>query len=359
MERAVATDRERGQAPADKVRFAYVGLDHGHAREYLESLRLLPEAEVVALYDPDPDVARRAVPPELRDRPLYDDLAVLLDRARPEAVLLTLPNDVTPRAVVHCAEAGVHCFVEKPAGRTAADLEPVAAAVRRHHVRFHLGYIHRFGAPGATMRALVREGLLGEIQSVEARWITTSVRERGPRHLAFSRARSGGGILHWLGCHWLDLMRYVTGLEAATVSALLETRSGEPIDVEDTAVVAMRLANGALASLHAAYSTGPNDRFFGVRGSLGWVRWEQNRPEITVRSEHATWSAAPERTVTFTRPAVGGYAGAAGLASLRSFIASFRGDARPMYDVHDARRVLEIVDAAHRSAVTGRVVPVG
>lgn len=183
-------------------------------------------------------------------------------------------------------------------------------------------------------------------------------RAPGPRHFLFSRARSGGGILHWLGCHWLDLLRYVTGLEVADVSALLDTRAGDAIDVEDTAVVALRLANGALGSLHAAYSSGPGDLFFGVRGSLGWARWEQSRPEITVRSEHPSWSAAPERTITFTLPAVGGYGGAAGLASLGRFIASFRGEALPMFDVADARRVLEILDAAHRSAATGRLVPI-
>lgn len=345
----------------DRVRFAYVGLTHGHASGYLESLRLIPEAEVVALCDQDPDAARPTLPAHLADCPLYDDLGVLLDRARPEAVMITLPNHETPGAVIRCAEAGGHCFVEKPVARTAAELDPVEAAVKRHNVRFHLGYTRRFGAHGTAIRDLVRQGILGEIDAVEARLITTSVRVRDPGHYMFSRARSGGGILHWLACHWLDLMRYVTDLEVAEVSAMLATRSGEPIDVEDRAVVAMRLGNGALASLHAAYSSAanaegpgrPGDSFFAVRGSLGWARWEQDRPEIKVRSEHPAWRVAPERTIAFTLPAVGGYGGAGGQASLRSFIASFREGAPPVFDVGDARRVLEIIDAAHRSAASG------
>lgn len=75
-----------------------------------------------------------------------------------------------------------------------------------------------------------------------------------------------------------------------------------------------------------------------------------------MRGEHPSWSVAPERTIGFTLPAVGGYGGASGQASLRSFTASFREGAPPMFDVGAARRVLEIIDAAHRSAASGRVV---
>jgi predicted dehydrogenase len=66
----------------------------------------MPEADVVALYDSALDAARRLAPPHLSDGPGYDDLGVLLDRARPEAVLITLPDDETPGAVLRCPEVG-------------------------------------------------------------------------------------------------------------------------------------------------------------------------------------------------------------------------------------------------------------
>ena len=224
---------------------------------------------------------------------------------------------------------------------------------------FHLGYTRRFTAPGSTLRTLVEQGLLGDIQSVEGRWITTSVRSRGPGHYAFSRAHSGGGILHWLGCHWLDLMGYVTGLEVAGVAAVLETRSGEAIDVEDTAALLLRFANGAVGSLHAAYTAGGDDLYFGLRGALGWARWERSLPEITVYSEHPSWSAAPRRTLNFHLPAVRGYGGAAGHQSIRRFFAAFRDGTPPMFTTADARRVLEVLDAAAESSRSGRYVPLG
>jgi predicted dehydrogenase len=343
----------------EPVRVAQVGVLHSHAAAYRESLLHLPEARLVACYDPDPAAARARLEPALADVPLYDRLPELLARERPEAVLVTLPSDAEPAAVVACADAGVHCFVEKPVARSAAELAPVEEAIRRNGVAFHLGYTRRFTAPGSALRGLVEQGLLGEIRSVEGRWITTSVRSRDPAHYAFSRARSGGGILHWLGCHWLDLMRYVTGLEVVGVSGVLATLSGEAVDVEDTAALSLRFANGAVGSLHAAYTTGGDDLYFGLRGALGWARWERSLPEITAYSEHPLWNAAPRRTLTFRLPATPGYGGAAGRESVRRFFAAFREGKAPMFTTEDARRVLEVLDAAAESSRTGRYVPLG
>ena len=63
----------------------------------------------------------------------------------------------------------------------------------------------------------------------------------------------GGGVLAWLGCHWLDALRFVTGEEIVRVQAELATTSGESIDVEDTAAVSFRTSGGAVGSLHAGY----------------------------------------------------------------------------------------------------------
>ena len=63
-------------------------------------------------------------------------------------------------------------------------------------------------------------------------------------------------MLTWLGCHYIDLMRYMTGDEIVSVQAEIATRSVEKIDVEDVAVLSMRLKSGAVASLHVGYMLG-------------------------------------------------------------------------------------------------------
>ena len=341
----------------DKVRFASIGISFAHGRGLLESLVLMPEVEVVALHDPNPGAARALVPSSLKDAPMYDDVAALLARERPEAVIITLPSDVTPRVIIQAAEAGAHVFADKPCARTAAEFLPAMDAVEKADVRFHIGYTRRSGAVGKAIKEIVDQGLLGRLISAEARWITTSVTVRNPAHYFYSKERSGGGMLHVHGCHWLDFMRWVTSSEVSQVAAIMDTPSGEPIRVEDTAAVSLRYGNGMIATLHGADVTDrDNELFFGLRGTQGWLRWEGSGPELEVRSTHADWAAAPTRTFRFEPDPIGGYGGGAGIASLRRFIASFRDGTPPLFTPEDALRVLETLDAAQESARTGRRV---
>jgi predicted dehydrogenase len=349
-----------------QVRLAHIGLNHTHAHGFLQSLLLVPEVKVIALYDPDPVAARALIEgvPAALDVPLYEDLALLFERERPEAVLITLPNDATPAAIVQAAEAGAHVYAEKPCARTAAEFAAAALAVRETGVQFSTGYLRRFSPAGRAIKEIVDQGLLGRLASIEARWITTSVDKRDPGHYLFSRERSGGGILHWLGCHWLDFMRWVSSAEVSEVSAILGSCDGAAIDVEDTAVVALRYqggwagTGGMLGSLHCSYVTdqATDQLFFGLRGTLGWIYWGKSGPEFVAHSAHPAWRTAPTRVFRYEAGPAAGYGGAQGIVALQAFIAAFRQGAPPSFTTDDALRVLQVLDAAHESASTGRRV---
>jgi len=348
----------------DRVRVAQIGVAHPHAAGFRDSLLLVPEVEVVAFYDPDPASARALIQPALHKLPLYGNIAALLRQERPEAVLITLPNDATPEAIIQAAEAGAHVYAEKPCARTASEFMPAAEAIREAGVQFATGYLRRASPVGQAIKAIVTQGLLGRLVSVEARWITTSVAKRDPTHFLFSKERSGGGILHWLGCHWLDFMRWVTLAEVTEVAAILDTLSGESIGVEDTAALSLRYSGGScqsagmIGSLHCSYVTdkATDQLFFGLRGTLGWVNWERSGHEFTVRSTHPGWVTAPTRVMCYEPDPAGGYGGAMGITALQRFIASFRDGVRPAFTAEDALRVLEVLDAAHESSTTGRRV---
>ena len=346
---------------ADGVRFAHIGVAYPHGVGYLESLMLMPEVEIVALHDPDPAAAQTVVPAGLRGLSVYDDPAVLLATERPDAVVITQPNDITPQLIAQAAEAGAHVFAEKPCARTAVELMPAVRAIQATGVQFATGYTRRVSPAGNAIKKAVDDGVLGRLVSIEGNWVTTSVGVRGPDHPMFSAERCGGGILHWLGCHWLDFMRWATSSEVTEVAAVLDTLSGEPIDVEDTAALSLRFDNGMVGTLHCSYviDKWPHQLFFGLRGTDGWMRWDYMRGEIEVRSARADWSAGVTQVTRFETDEVGGYENGDGVAVLRRFIASFRDGRPPAVTLQDALRVLEVVDAAHESSRTGRrVAPV-
>ena len=212
------------------------------------------------------------------------------------------------------------------------------------------------------------DGALGELMTVEMRMITTAVRFRNPRHWLFNKDQAGGGMLSWLGCHYIDLLRYLTGDEIVAVQAEVATRSGESIDVEDVAVLALRLRSGAVASLHVGYMLALSgggyhnpagyDTYIGINGRLGRIHW--NAPgapfEFKAESVHPAWAGAPQWSGSYTAGESPAYGGKSGEAFIRSFIAAAQTGSPLWAAGEDALAVARVVDAAYVASATGRRV---
>lgn len=340
-----------------KVRFAQAGVSLIHANMYRETLLLLPdEIELVGFYDPDPDGVRKNLKPEVQHVPFYPSLAALLAEAKPDAVMVSTYLKEMPNWMLQVAEAGVHLWGEKPFAIHSSQLAPVAAAVKGNQLHFSCGYSWRFHPISQLIKETFDAGLLGKPYSIEFRFLTSSVARRNPNTWYMQRAQSGGGILNWLGCHWFDLMRYITSAEVRKVSAIEANVSGQPIDVEDAAAVSLQFTNSMLGSLHTGYVTpGDNEISVGLRGSEGWVKWEFDSNTCIIKSTHPSWAGAPLRKFEMTPANVPGY-GAEGRAQIKAFAAAIRGEGQSGYVVEDAIKSLQIIEAAHESAASGRTV---
>src|SRR5947209_5245796 len=76
-------------AKSTNTRIALVGLDHDHVWGLLKDIVNEPQAELVAIADPRPeliDKAKSQVPTSVR---FYSDYIQMLDEAKPEAVFVT------------------------------------------------------------------------------------------------------------------------------------------------------------------------------------------------------------------------------------------------------------------------------
>ena len=81
-------------------------------------------------------------------------------------------------------------------------------------------------------------------------------------------------------------MRYLTGAEVARVAAIEANVGGHDIDVEDAAAVSLGFDNGMIGSLHAGYFTsGDGEVSIGLRGSEGWIKWEVDEGQCTIKSD--------------------------------------------------------------------------
>ena len=190
--------------------------------------------------------------------------------------------------------------------------------------------------------------------------VTSTVQQRNPDHWLFDRSLAGGGILHWLAIHTVDLIRYISGLEYESVSAYKAMLSGTDIDVEDVLAASFRMDNGALGSLHAGYVLPRRygDIYLCFRGTAGDATWMMHDftgrgDRLIVQSQAEGWTEDEYRQFDLSVGAAPGYGGVAGLGFIADFVAASRGQGTFITNGDDAWQAMRFVDAAYAAAEGG------
>lgn len=354
------------------MKAALIGIGNPHSLGHLRTLQQLPEVEEIHIWGDDGEALASIQQSDQGEKvaDVYTDLDALLSQEDIFFAIVAMRPDVTPDTCMRALKAGKHVLCEKPLGRTAADVEPIVAAAEQAGLQLGVCYTNRHSPVTLKARSFVQHGLIGPLMSVEMRMVTTQVKKRDPNHWLFNEAYSGGGILAWLGCHFIDMMRFVTGEEIVSVSAEVNTRSGEDIDVEDVATLSVRFQSGAVGSLHAGYimalsgegyfNTGGNDIYNGFNGQKGRIFWDPMAAPLRIHVETTVeeWKSAPVRDYEFIAAESPAYGGVSGEEFVRDFIRAGQGEDTLPASGRDALQAARIIDAAYESSRTGRRIEV-
>ena len=353
----------------ESVRAGLFGLTHPHSKAHLKTLVASALVKEIVLYDPESTVLD-----EFKETPkvvgVYSDLETLLDTETVTLGVACGRNDENPELCLALFNKGVHVLSEKPIGSSAAAVEQVVSAASTAGVLLGVMYQNRYHPATQEAQRLVLGGAIGQVTACESRMVTSKVKFRNPQHWLFDRSVSGGGILSWLGCHYIDLVCYVLGQDIVSVSAIVDTLSGEKIDVEDVASLSFRFDSGAVGSMQAGYHLaisgagymGPSyDTYMGFRGKEGRVFWTPSggSSELHLESIAEGWHTAHQRTFDYALPDIDAYGGAHGIAFVEDFIQSTMGSGRVPASGEDALKVARIVEAAYQSSETRRHVDIG
>lgn len=344
---------------------ALLGCGHPHANSHYETLDSLSEVGRIHLWDEDVVIARQMAERDAgKPVVVHESLDDLLSEASLGWVLAAFRHDVSADLLLRCAAAGKPVYTEKPIGLDGADVARVVAAFREAGLSLSVALVNRYKPAVRQMKRWVANGMIGRPTAAETRLHTTSVRLRNPRHWLFDKARSGGGILPWLGCHHLDLLAYVLDDEPVTVTGEVATLSGEAIDVEDLAVMTIGFAGGLLAAATFGYlmptgsagnSFASKDTWFQIKGTDGKVAFEPTSEEqtVTVESHHPAWSGAPARRYSFPEQPAKAYGRRPGLEFARdALLAALEGRDGPATG-EDMLRIWRLIEAAYRSSADG------
>jgi predicted dehydrogenase len=340
-----------------------IGVNHPHAAGHLQALEGAPEIERLLIWDDDPALAQHAVDNSCKARFAASAEEVLSDPHIPAVCILARDSEAGARNL-HAIQAGKWVYGDKPGAHSAAELEAIVDAAQENGVHFCPCYASRALPLAREIAHLLQSGALGDLWSFQATWITSDVLARGPESWLFHRKHSAGGILSWLGCHWLDLLRFLMKSEVTEVAAMVATQTPAHVDVEDVANVCLRFENGAVGMLRAGYllrvSGGydNSDMQFQFEGSEGALTWYPRGTPHGYRLRTRNPEVAPvgwqrDVLVDASRPAARpGYSG----DFLHEFLQAVQGQGEPPATEVDAWQVMRAIEAAYQSSKDGRRV---
>lgn len=339
-------------------RLAIVGVDHPHGAHWRQLLGQFPDEIRVVAVVPAFGGGAASLEERFAHLPRYESVADLLLHTPFDGALVCLPNSEGPAAIEQLARAGKHILAEKPVAASAEALSPALTAVRDSQVAFQNGYMWRYDEGANRLRRMVLEGQFGKLISVEMMYVTSDIGRRGPEHYLFDVDASGGGFFNWLGVHYLDLLRYLTGRGVVGVTARIGVFGAVPCDVEDGGAAILELEGGTLATLVGGYwiPRWTGDSRWTLRGNQRWVNWDPARPGtsgvLEIHGPQPQWHAMEE---SFVIPAdtTPGYGGRRGVELVADWLQAARTGRPCRNSIESTYATLQLQDAIYQSSRLG------
>jgi predicted dehydrogenase len=328
------------------MRIAVVGAGQ-FGRRHIETIRAEPQCELVGVADP-----------AYAGEQGYADYRELLDKAKPDGVIIATPNNLHVAVGLACVERGIPMLVEKPIADTVQAARELVRAADRAGVPILVGHHRRHNPLIEKARDIVRGGRLGRLAAVSALWLL----QKPPEYfdVAWRRTVGGGPLL--INCiHDVDDLRYVCG-EITEVCALA-SNAVRGFAVEDSAAVSLRFENGALGTITVSDT---------VAAPWSWEIGSGENPVYPQRTENCYLFCGTGGSLAVPRMELWRYTGRTGwhapleketfeveqadpqARQLRHFLAVIRGQEPPRASGADATRTLEVVqDILHSAGVHG------
>jgi UDP-N-acetyl-2-amino-2-deoxyglucuronate dehydrogenase len=295
----------------------------------------------------------------------WSDLGEMLRRERVDVLSVCTPHSVHVDAIETAAAAGVHVMCEKPLATDLASCDRALVAVSSARVKLGVVSQRRFYEPVRRVKDAIEAGRIG-------RPILAQVTVLGWRDAAYYRSDpwrgtwcgEGGGVMVSQCTHQIDVLLWFLG-PVDELYGYCDNFTHPTIEVEDTAVAAIRFRSGAIATM--ALSNSVNPGLYGrihVHGSTGasiGVQVESGSPFIagvTARADppfNDLWTVPGEthlldawRAEDEHRPRdVMTYYHELQLAD---FLDAVLHDREPLVSGADGRHVVEVFSAIYESA---------
>ncbi len=345
--------RADAQESSPPVRFAIVGLTHDHAAGFIPGVRNRRDVELAGIVEKDPAlVARYAKRYNLATNLFFSSLADLLAHTNIQAVATFTSTFEHLKVVEECAARGLDVMMEKPLAVNMEHARAIAAAAQKSGIQVVVNYETTWYAGNLGAYRLVHdEKAIGELRK-----FVVHDGHQGPQEIGCSAdflnwltdpILNGGGALNDFGCYGADLITWLMDGQRP-VSVFAVTQQIKPdvypkVEDEATIIVTYPRAQGII---QASWNWPFGRKDLEIYGKTGSVMVPRNDLLKVHRPGTAETEVIPERLtgpnadpLSYLAAVVRKQIQPAGLSSLAVNLV-----------------VVEILDAAHESARTGRRV---
>jgi predicted dehydrogenase len=248
-----------------------LGIGHGHCAGYLES----PHAELAAVCDLMPErlagvegtfeqgsmtELRRLYPPGVFGKSweeigvkTYTSLERLLEDESIELISLCTPDHTHADLAVRILQSGRHLLLEKPLALSLPEAQAIGRALASSGSSFAVDYEFRLNPAIVEIRRLIDEGTVGTVEAFTLYHFRRPFK-RDKWQGWIQRQESSGGLIVEETSHWLDLLRFLTGKEVASLSCNTTAGIHPDFDFEDIAFIQGSLTEGGIFQISHALS---------------------------------------------------------------------------------------------------------
>lgn len=285
----------------------------------------------------------------------YENFKQAIDDADVDVIVLATPNDTHCDFSTRALQAGKHVVTDKVMCLDMDECNRMTEAAQVNNRLLTVFQNRRLDGDFRTLQTAMQDGTLGEVRWVEMAW-----QGMGPWGGWRGQMKSGGGKFYDLGAHLVDQMQLLFPQPVESVFCRMH-HDFESHDIESECLIIIAFEGGCTGvvdlSSRAALS---KPRFYahGERATL-WKEGLDPQENALIAGDI---DGAQENPDTFARikgndedrrlPTVAGR----WRDYYENIAAVLQHGATPIVTLSSARRTLQIIDAARRSAQSGVVV---
>jgi predicted dehydrogenase len=339
------------------VKIGVIGLTHTHVHWIFESEKS-GDFKIVGIVETNKELAERyAKQHGYSMNMVYNTMMEMIEATHPEAVTAFGTIYEHLGVVEKAAPLGIHVMVEKPMAVSLEHAKKMATLSKKHNIHLLTNYETTWYPSNHEAYKLLKKDSIGAIRKIVVR-----DGHKGPKKIGINREfldwltdpiQNGGGAITDFGCYGINLANWLmSGEKPLSVTAVTQQQQPEnnPKVDDDATIILKYPASNAIVQASWNWPIARKDmEVYGVRG----VILADNRHNLRIRISEGydgyteETRVLNEREVPFNDP-------------FSFFAAVIKKEITPepfdLSSLENNLLVMEILDAAIRSARTGKTI---